>query len=97
MYTSIFYHAGILHPSLHPILHFSDDASVYLSIIPRLIKNMIPMSPHALSPQHRRKPQILRHAGFGYNLVCAFRSADLEFTYLCRRKKEVSMSQVEVE
>jgi hypothetical protein len=56
--------------------------TTYSSVIPRLIKNMIPMAPNTLPPEKSREPVSGRNLRFWYNLVSAFGLIDDEFTDL---------------
>lgn len=53
-----------------------------LRIVPRLIKDMVPVPPGALSPEQRREPQTRRDLAFVDELVSVFGLADDEFADL---------------
>jgi hypothetical protein len=53
--------------------------------VSRLIKNMIPMPPHALTPEHTREAQSLRDLVFIDTLIIALRLTNLEFPKLDSR------------
>jgi hypothetical protein len=55
---------------------------VRLGIIPRLVKDMIPMSPDALAPEHLWEPQAGMHVLLADDVVSVFGLADDEFAEL---------------
>lgn len=89
-FNILFPHFPLLssHPQPNPhILCFfpsSPRAHSYtpLRIVPRLIKDMVPVPPDALSPEQRREPQTRRDLAFVDELVSVFGLADDEFADL---------------
>jgi hypothetical protein len=55
-----------------------------LSIIPRRIKNMIPMSPNALTLEQVRESQTRRDLLLAYDFMSIFRLANDEFANLAK-------------
>lgn len=78
------YHSPSSTPSTNPLLN------AHLRIIPRLIKDMIPMPTHTISLEQIREPQARRDLFFRDKVVSILRGADDEFSKL-RIGKSVCM------
>lgn len=72
-----------LFPPSYQLSTQSPKQDTQLSIIPRLIKNMIPMPSNTLSLEQIREPETREDLAFMDEFVSVFWLADDKFTDLC--------------